>query len=91
MYTSSYLQEIQIRAQLKANNVYKNRGPMRIYYGFRVKRVVSMSLTNCFCKKNFMFLLNFAFICYLFCPIFKHTNLLSQAKDPVFLRVINEP
>ena len=48
------------------DTIYKNRGPTRLYYVFRVKRVVSMALSNCFRKVFYMYSLKFAFICYFF-------------------------
>ena len=41
----------------------KKQSSTRLYYGFRVKSVVSMALTNCFNKKNFINFLKFALIC----------------------------
>ena len=54
-------QEFQIRAQLMTYTIYNNCDPTRLYYGFRVKLMVFMALTNC-SRKNFMDFLGFAFI-----------------------------
>ena len=59
-------QEFQIRAQLMTDTVYNERDPTRLYYGFRIKLMVFMALTNCFCK-NFMDFLRFVFLSYDFC------------------------
>ena len=45
----------------------KKLGPTRLYCGFWVELKVTMALTNCFRKKTFLYFLNFAFICFLFC------------------------
>ena len=45
---------------------YNKRVPTRLYDGFRVRLMVFMALTNCFCE-NFMDFLSFAFIYDNFC------------------------
>ena len=55
----NYRQDFQIRTQLMTDNIYSKVGPTRLYYGFRVKLMVFMALTNFF-RKNFMDFLSFA-------------------------------
>ena len=51
---------------------------MRFYYGFRVKLMIFMALTNCFRKNNFYALLEFFFHLLSFCsPI---NDLLSPSE-----------
>ena len=45
-------------------------------------------MTNYFRKIIFMYFLNSAFICCLFCPIFKPNNLLSPVKEPVIYQEV---
>ena len=70
------------------DNICRKRGPTRLFCGFRVKRVVSMAMTNCFRKIIFVYFLNSAFICWLFCPTFKPNNLLSPVKEPVIFQQV---
>ena len=46
--------------------IYNKRDPAILYYGFRVKLMFSMALSNC-SRKNFKDFLSFAFISYTFC------------------------
>ena len=64
-----YLQEYQIRSQLMTKTIHEKQGPARLYFGFRVKRVVSVGLTNCFRKKilNNAYLNNKMFLLYSLC------------------------
>ena len=48
------------------DNIYEKRVPTRLFYRFRVKRVVFMAVTNCF-RENFTDFLSFAFLCCPFC------------------------
>ena len=46
------------------DTIYKKRGPARLYYGFRVKLIVFIALTNCF-SNNFMHFLIKDAVCFL--------------------------
>ena len=83
MYNFFYLQEFQISAQLMTDTIYTKRGPTRLYYGFRVKRLVSMALTKF--RKIFMYLLSSAFICF-FAQSLSPINYCPPFKDPIFFQ-----
>ena len=50
-------------AQKMVDTFYNKGDTTRLYYGFRVKLMVFMALTNCF-RKNFMDFLRFGLISY---------------------------
>ena len=52
--------------QIKADTIYNKRNPTRLCSGFKVKLMVFMALTNCFCK-NFTDFFRSAFISYTLC------------------------
>ena len=66
MFFKLYGHKFLIKAQLMTETVYKDRDPMRLYYGFRNKLTAFMALTNRF-RKNCLDFLRFVFISYDFC------------------------
>ena len=66
VFDEIYVHEHQMRAQFLPDTKFMELYPTRLYYGFRVKLMVFMALTNCF-RKNFMDFLSFALISYTFC------------------------